>query len=58
SKEREGTGLGLAIVHQIVQDHRGEVDVKSTPNVGTLFSVDLPSNPLIYERRKGRQSRN
>ncbi len=54
SKEREGTGLGLAIVHQIVQDHRGEVDVKSTPNVGTLFSVDLPSNPLIYERRKGR----
>jgi signal transduction histidine kinase len=57
SKEREGTGLGLAIVHQIVQDHRGEVDVKSTPNVGTLFSVDLPSNPLIYERRKGRQSR-
>lgn len=58
SKEREGTGLGLAIVHQIVQDHRGEVDVKSTTNVGTLFSVDLPSNPLIYERRKGRQSRN
>jgi signal transduction histidine kinase len=58
SKEREGTGLGLAIVHQIVQDHRGEVDVKSTPDVGTLFSVDLPSNPLIYERRKGRHSRN
>jgi signal transduction histidine kinase len=58
SKEREGTGLGLAIVHQIVQDHRGEVDVKSTPNVGTLFSVDLPSNPLIYERRKGKIPRN
>ncbi len=54
SKEREGTGLGLAIVHQIVQEHRGEVEVKSTPKVGTVFTVDLPSNPLLYERRKGR----
>lgn len=58
SKEREGTGLGLAIVHQIIQDHRGEVDVKSTPNIGTTFSVDLPSDPMIYERRKGRLPRN
>ncbi|MFI5303757.1 MAG: sensor histidine kinase [Nitrospiria bacterium] len=58
SKEREGTGLGLAIVHQIVQDHRGEVDVKSTLNLGTIFSVDLPSDPMIYERRKGRHSKN
>ncbi|MBI1820636.1 MAG: hypothetical protein HY036_09880 [Nitrospirae bacterium] len=58
SKEREGTGLGLAIVHQIVQDHRGEVDVKSKPNVGTVFSVDLPSNPMLYERRKERRLEN
>ncbi len=58
SKEREGTGLGLAIVHQIVQDHRGEVDVKSKPNVGTVFSVDLPSNPMLYERRKDRRLEN
>ncbi|MHB8482909.1 MAG: GAF domain-containing sensor histidine kinase [Nitrospiria bacterium] len=58
SKEREGTGLGLAIVHQIVQDHRGEVDVKSKPNVGTVFSVDLPSNPMLYERRKERRPEN
>jgi signal transduction histidine kinase len=43
SGENEGTGLGLTIAHQIVQEHRGEIQVQSTEGVGTTFRIDLPS---------------
>ncbi|NIR09107.1 MAG: hypothetical protein GTN82_27120, partial [Candidatus Aminicenantes bacterium] len=35
SKDREGTGLGLAIVHQIIQEHCGSIEVKSSLGEGT-----------------------
>jgi len=38
-----GTGLGLSLVHRIVQEHGGEVDVRSTPGLGTTFTVTLPA---------------
>jgi signal transduction histidine kinase len=45
SGENEGTGLGLTIVHQIIQEHQGEIQVKSTVDVGTTFFVNLPALP-------------
>ncbi len=38
-----GSGLGLAIVQRAVLAHRGIVFVDSTPDVGTSFTVLLPS---------------
>ncbi|MDF0645900.1 MAG: ATP-binding protein [Nitrospira sp.] len=43
SGEHEGTGLGLTIVHQIIQEHRGEIQVRSVPGQGTTFLVNLPA---------------
>jgi len=40
------TGLGLSIVRNIVQQHRGEIEVQSTIGEGTDFRVILPCNPL------------
>ncbi len=37
-----GTGLGLAISQRIVITHRGFLEVRSTQNEGTVFSVLLP----------------
>ena len=37
-----GTGLGLAIVKVLVEMHRGHVEVRSTQDRGSTFSVYLP----------------
>ncbi|UCG16346.1 MAG: PAS domain S-box protein [Phycisphaerales bacterium] len=37
-----GTGLGLSVVHGIIQAHGGNIDVKSQPGLGTVFTIDLP----------------
>jgi signal transduction histidine kinase len=44
-----GSGLGLAIAREIVQAHGGRIDLESTPQTGTWFSVRIPaleSNPV------------
>lgn len=42
SEGSEGTGLGLSVAKKIVEEHNGRVEVKSTLNVGTTFSIYLP----------------
>ena len=41
-KDKKGTGLGLSIVRDIIQNHKEQIDVISTPGVGTEFVFTLP----------------
>lgn len=40
-----GSGLGLSIARQIVTDHKGTIDVRSTVGAGTTITVVLPTAP-------------
>ncbi len=37
-----GTGLGLSVVNQIIEKHRGAIDVRSKPGKGTTVILSLP----------------
>jgi PAS domain S-box-containing protein len=39
---RSGTGLGMTVVWGTVKDHRGYIDVESSPGKGTRFTLYFP----------------
>lgn len=38
-----GTGLGLSIVRRVIEQHGGEVQVRSVPGRGTTVQIELPA---------------
>jgi len=46
--EVAGTGLGLPIVKELVEMHGGKVWFESEVNVGTTFTIDLPTTQPDY----------
>jgi two-component system phosphate regulon sensor histidine kinase PhoR len=42
SRALGGAGLGLSIVRCIVEAHRGQIRIESTPRHGSTFTVSLP----------------
>jgi len=42
TKETKGTGLGLSVSYGIIESHGGEIEVDSTVDVGTTFTIRLP----------------
>ncbi|MHA6792358.1 SpoIIE family protein phosphatase [Pseudonocardia bannensis] len=42
ARSHEGSGIGLTLVRQLVELHGGTIDVTSTPDVGSTFTVRIP----------------
>ena len=39
--KKQGSGIGLSLSRQIIHNHNGEIDVKSSPGEGTEFVIIL-----------------
>ena len=39
---QQGTGLGLSITQRIIEQHGGEINVMSSPEKGTSFTISFP----------------
>lgn len=39
----KGTGLGMNIAYNIIEDHKGKIDIKSIVGKGTTFTIILPA---------------
>jgi two-component system NtrC family sensor kinase len=46
-EDQNRTGLGLAVAHSIVEQHGGEIAVRSTPGEGAEFTVTLPATVAV-----------
>jgi two-component system phosphate regulon sensor histidine kinase PhoR len=40
----KGTGLGLSIVRRAIEAHSGTIDLRSTPGIETVITIEVPSN--------------
>jgi signal transduction histidine kinase len=49
SQSERGWGLGLAICRRLTDAMGGSIAVESRPNVGSVFSVELPSTCIVSE---------
>jgi signal transduction histidine kinase len=38
----QGSGLGLVITHQLIERMGGSLEVQSTPEIGSTFTVRIP----------------
>jgi PAS domain S-box-containing protein len=48
-KQGEGTGLGLSVIHSIITKYNGCITVESVLDIGTTFSVYLPTATQLVE---------
>ncbi len=48
-KNKEGAGIGLSYTWELVELHRGKIDVDSTPGKGSAFTVRITLDKNQYE---------
>ncbi len=53
SKENNtGSGIGLSLVKSLIELHKGKIKVESTPNKGSVFTVEIPIARNSYEDKE------
>jgi len=42
SKGGKGTGLGLLVTGKLIEEHKGSIDIETSPGNGSTFRIKLP----------------
>ena len=42
TKGSRGTGIGLSVTQKVINEHKGTLEIKSTPGEGSTFCLHLP----------------
>ena len=42
TREQEGTGIGLSLTKELVELHKGKIEVESEPGKGSTFTISFP----------------
>ncbi len=48
----QGSGIGLAFAKNIIETHGFSLNLKSTPNIETIFTVSIPSDAIITNKKE------
>jgi signal transduction histidine kinase/ligand-binding sensor domain-containing protein/CheY-like chemotaxis protein len=48
SPRKAGTGIGLSLVRQLIDLHKGQIEVESHKNKGSRFTVSLPVSEAMF----------
>jgi PAS domain S-box-containing protein len=48
----QGMGFGLAICKRMIEAHKGTINVKTTVNQGTTFTITLPTKTIVPYKEK------
>lgn len=49
SENKEGTGIGLSIVKELIEFHKGKIEIASELWQGTSFTIYIPIDKRIYD---------
>ena len=49
-KKNKGSGIGLALTKELIDLHKGKIEVESIPNEGTIFTVTIPITEGAYTK--------
>ena len=47
--QQNGSGIGLALTKELIEIHKGKIEVESELNKGTKFFIELPIHPKQTE---------
>jgi signal transduction histidine kinase len=51
-RNQKGSGLGLSICKAIIEQHRGQIGVKSQDGNGSTFWFTVPNNQTVFDSAK------
>ncbi|MGQ1948261.1 two-component regulator propeller domain-containing protein [Geofilum sp. OHC36d9] len=51
-EEHTGSGIGLSLVNSLVKVHKSKLELYSTPEKGSVFTIEMPIDKVFYDEKE------